>query len=318
VRWDTPEDFARLARSLAERAVGLVLGGGGARCFAQIGVIRALRECGIPIDSVGGTSMGAIVAAACAMGWDHAAMVRLARRAFVESKSFLEYTLPMISFIRGRRLDRVSREIFGDTQVEDLWIPQFSVSSNLTTTEPIVHRRGPVWKAVRASGSLPGVLPPVLAGRHLLVDGGVLNNLPGDVMRARSGGPLIVVDVAPEEDLHAECDCVPSPWWMLWKRLRSGRGGAGMPGIFDIMIRATLLSSIRAAKAMRKEADLYLHPPVQCYGMLQFDAIEQIVETGYQYALRQIELFGGREKLCAASAGITGPEKGVESVEKLV
>ncbi|HRQ88179.1 MAG TPA: patatin-like phospholipase family protein [Bacteroidia bacterium] len=298
IRLDREEDFPRLARSIAERGIGLVLGGGGARGFAQIGVIRALRESGIPIDFVGGTSMGSIVAAACAMEWDAPTMSALAREAFVDSKAFSEYTLPLISLLKGRRLERVTRKIFGETQIEDLWIPQFSVSCDLSSSEAVIHRRGPLWRAVRASGSLPGVLAPMLEDGHLLVDGGVLNNLPGDVMRSLSGGPIIVVDVSPSQDLRARCEQVPTPWQILRNRFLS-RPSPGMPGIVDILMRATTLTSVRVAGDVRRDADLYLHPPIEGYGMLEFDAIDRIVADGYGYAMRRIEELGGPAQVMA-------------------
>ncbi len=300
VRGDSPADDARLARSLAERGIGLVLGGGGARGFAQIGVIRALRESGIPIDLVGGTSMGSIIAAACAMGWDSPTMIRLGLEAFVESKAFKEYTLPIVSLIRGDRLERVTRKIFGETRIEDLWIPQFSVSCNLTSSEAVIHRRGLLWRALRASGSLPGVLAPVLEEGQLLVDGGVLDNLPGGVMRSLSGGPVIVVDVSPAVDLRADCERVPSPWQMVRSRLVS-RKRPSMPGIVDILMRATTLTSARVASSVRGDADLYLHPPVESYGLLEFEAIEKIAEDGYAYAMSQIESLGGPEGIFSSN-----------------
>jgi predicted acylesterase/phospholipase RssA len=298
LRPDRTEDFGRIARTLTERGVGLVLGGGGARGFSQIGVIRALQENGIPIDLIGGTSMGAIVAAACAMGWDAPTMTALGREAFVDSKAFTEYTLPLVSLLRGQRLDRVTRKIFGETLVEDLWIPQFSVSCNLTASEAVVHRRGPLWKAVRASGSLPGVLAPIVENGDLLVDGGVLDNLPGDVMRSISGGPIIVVDVTPGQDLKATCETAPSPWRILRDRFLS-RPGPGMPGIVDILMRATTLNSVRVAEEVKRDADLYLHPPVEGFGMLEFDAVERIVAIGYEYTLARIAKAGGPAALLA-------------------
>lgn len=301
LRLDRPADFGRIARTLGERGIGLVLGGGGARGFSQVGVIRALRECGIPIDLVGGTSMGAIVAAACAMDWDIPTMAALGREAFVDSKAFREYTLPFISILGGRRLERVTRKIFGEVQIEDLWIPQFSVSCNLTANQPVVHRQGPLWRAVRASGSLPGVLAPMIEAGELLVDGGVLNNLPGDVMRSLSGGPIVVVDVTPEHDVRARCETVPSAWRLLRNRLFS-REDSGMPGIVDILMRATTLTSTRMADEVRRNAELYLHPPVAEFGMLEFEAIDRIVAIGYEHTMKRIEESGGTERVLHAMA----------------
>ncbi len=141
--------------------------------------------------------MGAIVAAACAMDWDAPTMAALGREAFVDSKAFTEYTSPSSPCSAASGSSGSRARSSAKTLIEDLWIPHFSVSCNLTASEAVVHRRGLLWKAVRASGSLPGVLAPIVENGDLLVDGGVLDNLPGDVMRSISGGPIIVVDVTP-------------------------------------------------------------------------------------------------------------------------
>lgn len=183
IRRDREEDFARLARFLSGRAVGLVLGGGGARGLAHIGVIRALREAGIPIDAIGGTSMGAIIACQYALGYDIPAMMQKNHHAFNKIKPFKEYTFPILSLVRSRKLDQVADYFCGDHHIEDLWINYFCVSSNLNDAEMAVHRQGLLRKMARASSSIPGVALPVLENGKLLVDGGFFNNLPCDIMR---------------------------------------------------------------------------------------------------------------------------------------
>ena len=217
VRWDRDADFARLSRFLTGNAIGTVLGGGGARGFAHLGVIRALREAGIPIDLIGGTSMGALIAAQPALGWDDSTMLEMNRKSFVDSKpvTMRDYTLPIYALINCARLDRNLNLPYGDIRIEDLWTGYFCVSSNLTRAEAKVHREGPVWKAIRASLALPGVFEPVVEGTELLVDGGVLNNLPGDVMRAVGGGWVIAVDVSLDRDLEMREAALPSPWKVL-------------------------------------------------------------------------------------------------------
>jgi len=181
VRLGNPADLARLASILSGRAVGLTLGGGGARGYAHIGVVAALRELGIPIDMVGGTSMGAVIAAQVALGLSREEMIDLNLR-FMSRKPFAQYTVPMVAMLNAKRLQDGMRMVLGDTRIEDLWINYFAVSVNLTTTKMVVHDRGPAWEAVRASVSLPGILPPFARGLHLLVDGGVINNLPGNTL----------------------------------------------------------------------------------------------------------------------------------------
>ena len=174
IRRGDPGDLERLVRRLTGRAVGLVLSGGGARAYAHIGVIRALTERGVPIDFIGGASMGGVIAAGLALGWDLEEMDRRIRLAFVDSSPLDDIAFPMLAMTRGGKVARRLEENFGDVQFADLWRPCFCVSSNLTTGMPQVHRRGLVRAALRASISLPGLLPPATQGQNVLVDGAVL------------------------------------------------------------------------------------------------------------------------------------------------
>jgi len=281
------DDFARLARCLAGRAVGLALGGGGARGLAHLGVARALRECGVPIDRVAGTSMGAIIAAATAMEMDYATELALGHRAFIVGRPHKEYTLPIVSLIRSRRLDRVLAMIYGEARIEDLWRPFACVSCNLTTAEMVTHTNGLLWKAVRASLAIPGIFTPVIQNGQLLVDGGVLNNLPGDVLRRAGCSRVIVVDVSPPVDLAVQCQEFPSPWRLLWRRLRRRAKALRVPSVLDILLRTLVISSEHVVGEVKRDADLCLTPPVTRYGMLQFEAMREIADAGYAYT-RQV------------------------------
>ena len=286
LRRDRDADFERLARFLTGNAVGLVLGGGGARGLAHIGVIRALREAGMPIDLFGGTSMGALIAAQPALGWDDARMLSANRKFFVESRpvSFRDYTFPVYSLINARKIERSLMQSYGDTCIEDLWTGFFCVSSDLTRARAKVHRDGPIWKAVRASIALPGVFEPVVHGKRLLVDGAVLNNLPGDVMRQLGGGWVMAVDVSPERDLEVRDERLPSPWKVLLGWCLPFVKPARHPNIVDLMMRTTLLGSIQKSETVKKTVDLYIQPPLNRFRMNQFKALEQIAEAGYRHA----------------------------------
>jgi predicted acylesterase/phospholipase RssA/CRP-like cAMP-binding protein len=289
LRWNTNDDFGRLARMLSGCAVGLVLGGGGARGFAHIGVIRALKEAGVPIDLVGGTSMGSIISAEQALGWDHETMLSVNRENFIKEKPLRDYTLPLLSLIRGRKFDALAKKVFGEFYIEDLWIDYFSVSSNLTTSEMTILRKGPLWKAVRASSSLPGVFPPFLHGTNLLVDGAILNNLPGDVMRNLATGPIIVSDVSPHKDLSFDRQEFPSPWKVLRRKLSPFKKSIKTPNIMDILMRTAEISSDYRATVAERTADLYLRLPVEQYMLLEFKALEKAAESGYQYTKKKIK-----------------------------
>jgi len=290
LRWDTPADFERLARLLTGQAVGLVLGGGGARGYSHIGVISALKEAGIPIDIVGGTSMGAIIASQCAMGADHDAMIQLHKTLNEEDKPFNEYTLPLISLLGSRRLNNAMERLYEGAYIEDLWLNFFCVSTNLSQAEMVIHQKGLLWKAAKASMSLPGIQVPVVENNDLLVDGCVLNNLPGDIMKNLYGGVVIVVNVNPKEDLafDGSFEQLPSPWEIIWSRINPYKKRIHVPTILNVMMRSSMLSSIHQTNTAATDADYYLEPPVGKYGVLELTAIDEIVEVGYQYAKEKI------------------------------
>ena len=166
----------RIARVITGQAVGLVLSGGGARGYAHIGAIRALHAREVAIDFVCGVSTGAVMAAGVAMGWDDDELDRRIRKAFVDSSPVGDIAFPFIALTHGRRVRARLAEHFGDRQICDLWLPFFCLSTNLTTGAYQLHRQGLAREAILASVSLPGVLPPVIRGTDVLVDGAVLNN----------------------------------------------------------------------------------------------------------------------------------------------
>ena len=303
VRFHSATDFARLARFLAGHAVGLVLGGGGARGFAHIGVIRALTEADIPIDFIGGSSMGAVIAAQYALGGDYETMLALNRKGWIESRPLTDYTIPVVALIVGRRMLKMLAAMFGDTQIEDLWLPYFCVSSNLTRAEVMAHREGLLRKWLRASISVPGIGPPLLEPEGLLADGGVLNNLPADIMQSLCAGPVIAVDVSSRVDLTmtpAYRDGV-SAWHLLWERMNPLAQKLTVPNIFYILVRTATLGSAHAAKSIKDQVDLYLHPPVEQFGKFEWKALEQIADVGYRYAQRAIAEWKSDKGLCCAA-----------------
>ena len=298
IRRDTETDFGRVARCLGDAAIGLVLGGGGARGLAHIGVVRALREAGVPIDMIGGTSMGAVMASLVAMDQDWDQMLETNREAWLRRKPHKEYSLPFISLIRSRRLDSMAQQIWGEIDIEDLWISFFCISCNLSTSTMVVHERGSLWKAIRASASLPGVFVPVLSDGNILVDGGLVNNLPGDVMRSRACRTLIVVDVGSEHEFTFKLPEFPSPWQFLRSRILPFASRIEVPHIVDVLIRTTDVSSSQKTREVKRNADVCLRPPIDAYGVLQFEALDEIAEVGYRYAKAKIEELRG-EKLLA-------------------
>ena len=281
-------DFGRLARFLGGKAVGLVLGGGGARGFAHIGVIRALEEAGIPIDRVGGTSMGAVIGALYSRGFDWKDMVRLNRWGWVKYQPHKLYTLPMISLVSSRKAERMLDMMFGDDLIEDLWLNFFCVSTNLTRAESVVHRRGDLERWIGTSIRLPGVVPPTVENGDLLVDGGVLDNLPTGVMRRLGEGPIIAADVSAAVDLRADQSyrAAPSPWQLLLNRWR--KTARPFPNILQILFRSAVLASDIYAKQAKSEVELYLDLPMEAYDMFGVEALDEIVDLGYRFTQEQL------------------------------
>lgn len=283
------DGLPRLARYLAGRAVGLVLAGGGARGFAHIGVIRALRQRGIPIDYVGGTSIGAIIAAFVAMGMDDDAVHSISRHVFVTERPLRDYTLPFLSLLKGRRIDRLLREHTSEREIPDLWLNYFCVSASLTTNQQVVHEEGELWRAIRASISLPGILPPMVRDGELLIDGGLVNNLPVDVMIAKGVGRTIAVDLQGDaEQLTVSGAELPGGTAFLRSKLLpfADADVDSPPSIFEVMLRASLVGSASQSQRNKSVADIYLNPPVENFGLLQFKSFDEIVEAGYEYANR--------------------------------
>lgn len=282
-------DVARLARLVTGTACGVVLGGGGPRGFAHLGVLRALDEAGIPIDLVGGTSIGAVIGALCAEDLSDEERVRRAITAFTRSGRLVSPTLPMVALSSGRRVDRLLAEHLGTTLIEDLPRRFFCVSANLTRAEEVIHDSGPLWRAVRASLSLPGIFPPIYADGDLLVDGGALNNVPVDIMRAKLGsGSLIAVDLSPDVEpaTTAPFDLGLSGWRVLSRRLGRLSPPHRLPSVVDILSRSAVLSGVKARRAALTDQriDLLLRPPVAGISALDFKAGVRLIEVGYRHA----------------------------------
>lgn len=278
-------DIQRMARVLTGQSVGLVLSGGGARAYAHVGAIRALRERGVPIDFVGGVSMGGIIGAGLAMGWDDEELEHRIRAAFVSSSPLTDIALPLLAMTRGETVKHRLAEHFGETQIADLWLPFFCLSSNLTTGAYHLHRRGLLRQALRASIALPGVLPPATEDNNVLVDGAVLKNFPADVMRAAQLGPIVGVDVTGGRSITAEDVARPES---VWRWILSGQWRKGPP-IVSLLMRAATVSTSRDLVAAREATDVLVMPDVSRVEIRDWSAFEPAVQEGYRATLTALD-----------------------------
>jgi NTE family protein len=277
VREGDTRDYERVLRLISRSSVCMVLSGGGARALAHIGAIQALEEADVPIDAIAGTSMGALIAALSAKGVRANEIRNRMRRHLIENNPIREYTMPFVSLVRGRKLTRMFKEACEEARVEDLWKTFFCVSADLTTGAAVVHRSGPLWRALRASSAIPGLFPPVMDGGQVLVDGGIIDNMPTATMRSLNRGPVIGVDVSSTRAL-APCDIAIEQKSWLWL-LMGGRNKT--PSMAQVLMSSGTIGSASQRGSAHAATDLLVEPSLDGVGTLSFSALDKAVEAGY-------------------------------------
>lgn len=296
VRQDREDDVQRVIRVLTGQATGVVFGGGGARGFAHLGVYRALTEMGPAIDWVGGASIGAVIGCAAAFNWEPQRATETAHEVFIKGKPFSDDPIPRVSPRQASRMLKLSRKYL-DVQIEDLPIPFFCVSSDLTSGVVRVHDRGSLWDAIRASAALPGIMPPVNLDGHLIVDGAVLNKLPVDVMQSKPVGQVIAVELSDLEVSAAEdLAAAPSAWTQMRARLMPTAPQFSVSGLTALMLRAIDMGNQARVRELGARADLLLQPPVEKYAAMQWQAFDDLVELGHQCARNALLTWNARNK----------------------
>lgn len=315
VRLQHDGDIQRLARRVSGRATGLVLSGGGARGFAHVGALKAFAERSVLIDTVGGTSIGALIGTVFAMGYDDAQIYRLAQT-FASPKQLFDRTLPFAALMRSAKVTRLYRTLFDDVQIEDLWVPFFCVSSNLTRAEPVVHRRGALWAAVRASTAIPGIFTPMLHEGDVLVDGAVMNHFPIDLMREQiGGGTVLAVNASPRTEKLRNYQFGPSisGWQVLWSKLNPFVPSMRVPSIFHLLTRSTEINSVYRLPAIVGLADVLIAPAVERFRTLDFAAYDAIINVGYEAARQQIETWQHQATAPASAPAINADNSALQT-----
>lgn len=283
------QDIARLGRFLSGRAVGLVLSGGGAFGVAHVGVYRAMTEQGIPVDIVGGTSVGSAMGGAIALGVPAEEIGPRVEQVFVRSGAMRRVTIPKFAFLDHKVLDAALMEHFGAEPIEDLWIPFYAVAADLSAMDMTVINRGPLWEAIRASSAIPGVLPPFFArdGR-MLVDGGCIDNMPFRTMHGLKSGPNVVVNVqkSTEKTVHVDYDSLPGRGQLLRRTINPfAKTPPRVPGVISTVMRSLLVAQSDMLADLYP-TDLMLRPPgLTGAGFLAWSQHKLFYEMAYKHAL---------------------------------
>ena len=288
MRLGVDDDLQRLARHIAGHAVGVVLTGGGGHGLAHLGALRALEDSGIPVDCVGGTSQGALMAALYARHASTTHMLPQVKdlvRVLSSPRHLLtDLTLPVLSIFSGKGVDSILQAVLGETDIEDMWLSFFCCSTNLTSGRLSTHTSGTVWRYVRASMTVLGLLPPVYDNGELLVDGGYLNSIPVDVMQERMGVETVIVVDVEDNDYLAFRNLTPHDgglggWRLLWERINpfgswfarwfmgdqigapeTSRAGMTYGSLLNALMYATSMNNLSQA-TQEHRINLYLRPP---------------------------------------------------------
>jgi predicted acylesterase/phospholipase RssA len=289
--------FARLARFIVGAPVGLVLSGGAARAFAHIGVLRALRDAAIPIDIVIGTSAGSLIGGQFAMGWSPERIEQVSAEVFGGPKRrLLDLVPPYTSLIGSAGFNASLDKIFGDVRFEDLWMQFLCTTTDLTSATGLTHRRGRLRPFVRASCSLPMVMPPVTHEGHLLADGGIVNNVPVDpLLEVASVGMLIVVNVT--SPFYTADEAYNYQDSLSIGRVLNGRFNPFAeklvaPRILDVLLRSLEIGSKGLEPAQIAKATVYVRPDVARFGYTNITALPDIVAAGEREAVDRLAELG--------------------------
>ncbi|HET7762779.1 MAG TPA: MFS transporter [Phycicoccus sp.] len=277
VEGDVPLGVRALADRVAGRSLGLVLAGGGARAFAHIGVLRELEDAGLRVDRVAGASVGAIIAALHASGMDGAALEEVCYAEFVRRRPFSDWQAPVHALAKGHRVREGLVRVLGeDTVLEGMPRRLLTVSVDLTSRTRQVHERGRVVDATLASCRLPVLFAPIpYDDGRLLVDGGVLDNLPTDLLVRRDEGQVVAVSIGSGGS----------------GRTRTGR--PRVPALGETLMRTMMIGSGGAVEAARRLGAWVVSPASMGVGLLEFHQMDRMVEAGRAAARLLLEETGG-------------------------
>jgi len=303
VRVDLPRHYERLIRFLQDNANGLVLGGGGTRGWGHIGAIKALCDQEHPIDFIGGTSVGAIIGGCYAMRESYEDTYTKFNKIVSTSKhsiSWRSITLPIVSVFDAKSFTNANLEVFENSLIEDLWLPFFCVSSNLTNYTEEIHKYGLLWERVRASSSIPGLIPPMVIQGDIHFDGGLLNNLPVDIMWQLIGrkGKIIGIELNASMHDHHKYHFPPI---LGFKQAITTKMGVHkqlykFPRFVDLFLGGLLVGSSAKAKQNGQSATILVNLSLKKFSLLKFSQkqAQKMIEIGFLETMSQLHQYENR------------------------
>ena len=297
IKNNTNSDIKRITRFITKQTIGLTLGGGGAKGFAHFGIYKAMNELNIPVDIIGGTSAGSIVASQIALGHTFEEIIDKNKK--VNSlKMFKEYGFPYISLIKSNKIEKAAKISSEGRNIEDLWIPFFAPATDLTNSKLIIFDKGPLWEAIRSSGALPGIVLPHFMNQNIIVDGGLMNNLPVDIMRNNYyGGKIICSSCSLDKSMKTSIEGIPNQLQMLISKLfnktKFEKHYNYVPTITDIIFKTSVVASASQINDNINMSDLFLELPTSKFGLTEFNnqAMMEMIELGYEYSKPKLEVF---------------------------
>ncbi|WVQ65631.1 lysophospholipase NTE1 [Kwoniella botswanensis] len=312
-------DFARIARRLCGKQIGVVLGGGGARGISHIGMLQALEEFGIPIDAIGGCSIGSFVGGLYAKETDLLETTGRTKQFAGRMGSMLrilsDVTYPFVAYTTGHEFNRGIYKAFYNTHIEDMWIPFFANSTNITHSRMEIHRTGYAWRYVRASMTLAGLLPPLSDNGNLLVDGGYMDNTPIEPLRQNGIRDIIVVDVGSIDDTSPRNygDSV-SGWWIFINRFNPFYERKVL-SMTEISSRLTYVSSVKTLEDVKNAPGcLYVAMPVQQFDTLGgFKRFSEVLHIGLQAGRETLKKWKDQGKL---PTGLVDASRGSKVIQR--
>jgi NTE family protein len=260
------------------KKVGLALSGGGASGLAHIGVLKILEKHKIPIDFIAGTSMGAVIAAMYSAEPNAKKLEKEAQE--LDWKNIFDYTIPKSGLIRGQKIEGILENKLHNLQFSQLKIPLYITAFDIEKSQEVIFNKGDVAKAVRASISIPGIFVPVINNNRILVDGGVIDPIPSEILKKQGAEIIIAVNVV---SFH--------PKSSVFETAVVKKSKKKIPNIVTITSKTLKVMEAETYESDLKsdKIDLIISPNIPGVGLFDFHKIKEIIKKGESQTISSLK-----------------------------